>query len=275
MRMQLLGVADGRTQDLTWLDWSLARDISRDGKTILFDETGVGGGEFHSVYIRDADGSPAVRLGEGVNPRLSPDGRWALTVIEGTPPRVLLLPTGAGETRIVPTGKLNCHNLAWFPDGRRVCAVANEGAGGLRLYEVDVESGEQRAFSEEGTNPMDILVSPGGKLVGARGPDLTFFLYPVDGSPPKPVPLVGAEERAFGWSADGNALFVFQRGALPANVYRIDITTGERTLYRELSPSDRTGVDGLTRAVMTPDESTLVFSYPQSLCDLYVIEGLR
>jgi len=275
MRMQLLGVTDGRVQDLTWLDWSLVRDISPDGRTVLFDETGVGGGELHSVYVRDADGSPAIKLGEGVNPRLSPDGRWALTTLEGTPPRVLLLPTGAGETRIVPTGKLNCHNHAWFPDGGRICVVANEGSGGLRLYEVNVVSGEQRALSDEGASPMDLLVSPDGRFVGARGPDLTFFLYPVDGGPPKPVPLVGSEERAFGWSADGSALFVFQRGALPANIFRIDIATGERKPYRELSPADRTGVDGLTRVAMTPDESTLVFSYPQSLCDLYVIEGLR
>ena len=275
MRMQLLGVADGRVQDLTWLDWSLARDISPDGRTVLFDETGVGGGELHSVYIRDADGSPAIKLGEGVNPRLSPDGRWALTALEGTPPRILLLPTGAGETRIVPTGKLNCHNAAWFPDGRHICAVANEGNGGLRLYEVDVESGEQRALSGEGTSPMDVLVSPDGKFVGARGPDLTFSLYPVDGGQPEPLSVVEPEERVFGWSADGKALFAFQRGTLPANSYRIDIATGERTHYRELAPSDSTGVDGLTRVVMTPDESTLVFSYPQSLCDLYVIEGLR
>ncbi len=274
MRMQLLTMADGHVQDLTWLDWSLARDISSDGKTVLFDETGVGGGEFHSVYIRDADGSPAVKLGEGVNPRLSPDGRWALTAVEGTPPRILLLPTGAGETRIVPTGKLNCHNAAWFPDGKRICVVANEGDGGLRLHEVDLESGEQRVFSEEGVSPMDLLVSHDGKFVGARGPDLTFFLYPVDGSAPKPVPLVGSEERVFGWSADGRALFLFQRGALPAKSFRIDLATGERRPYRELSPADRTGVDGLTKVAMTPDESTLVFSYPQSLCDLYVIEGL-
>jgi hypothetical protein len=186
-----------------------------------------------------------------------------------------LLPTGAGETRIVPTGKLNCHNAAWFPDGRHICAVANEGGGGLRLYEVDVETGEQRAFSEEGTSPFDPLVSPDGKFVAARGPDLTLFLYPVDGGPPRPLPTVGSEERALGWTSDGSGLFVFQRGALPANMYRIDIATGERTLYREISPSDPTGVDGVTRVVMSPDESTLVFSYPQSLCDLFVIDGLK
>ena len=102
MRMQLHG-ANGHVQDLTWLDWSLARDISRDGRTVLFDETGIGGGELHSVYLRDADGSPATKLGEGVNPRLSPDGRWALTGLEGTPLRLLLLPElGAGLLRRLP-----------------------------------------------------------------------------------------------------------------------------------------------------------------------------
>lgn len=78
-----------------------------------------------------------------------------------------------------------------------------------------------------------------------------------------------------GWNADGSAIFVFERGALPAKMVRIDVATGERKVVRELSPSDPTGVDALTAVRMTPDESTLVYSYPQTLCDLYVIEGLR
>ena len=41
---------------------------------------------------------------------------------------------------LVPTGKLHCHQFMWFPDGRRVCIGANEGAGGLRLYELDIET---------------------------------------------------------------------------------------------------------------------------------------
>lgn len=275
MRMQIRSAGDERARDLSWLDWTLVRDISRDGKTILFDETGIAGGEFHAVYMRDADGSPAVKLGEGVNPRLSPDGRWALTLQEGAPPRVLLLPAGAGETQIVGTGRLHCHSTAWFPDGKRICVVANEGTGGLRLYELNIETGEQRAFSEEGVSPLDLLVAPDGGSIGARGPDLTFKLYPVAGGEPKPMADLGAQERPMGWNADGSALFVVQRGVLPAKVHRIDIATGERKLSREISPSDPTGVDGLTQVRMTPDESTFVYSYPQSLYDLYVIEGLQ
>ncbi|HEY7727880.1 MAG TPA: protein kinase [Candidatus Eisenbacteria bacterium] len=275
LRMQLRIAGEERVRDLSWLDWSLIRDISPDGKTLLFDETGVAGGEFHAVYLRDADGSPAVKLGEGVNPRLSPDGRWALTLQEGVPQRVVLLPTGAGEIEIVPMGRLHCHNAAWFPDGKRICAVANEGTGRLRLYEVNVETGEQRAFSEEGVTSFDLLVAPDGRLVGARAPDLGYKLYPVDGGEPKLLSTVVSEERPLGWNADGSALYVFQRGALPSKIHRIEVATGERRLYRELSPSDPTGVEGLTAVRMTPDESTFVYSYPQSLYDLYAIEGLR
>jgi Tol biopolymer transport system component len=275
MRMQIRGAGEERARDLSWLDWTLVRDVSPDGKTILFDETGIAGGEFHAVYMRDADGSPAVKLGEGVAPRLSPDGRWALTLQEGAPARVLLLPTGAGETQIVPTGRLNCHNVAWFPDGKHICVVANEGTGGLRLYELNIENGEARAISEEGVSPLDVLVAPDGGSIGARSPDLSVKLYPVTGGDPRPMTECGPQDRLVGWNADGSALFVIQRGVLPAKLFRIDPASGERKLFREIAPSDPTGVDGLTQVRMTPDESTFVYSYPQSLYDLYVIEGLR
>jgi hypothetical protein len=57
--------AEEGERDLSLLDWSLLRDISPDGKLILFDESGEGGGAVHAVYVRRTDGSPAVRLGEG------------------------------------------------------------------------------------------------------------------------------------------------------------------------------------------------------------------
>jgi Tol biopolymer transport system component len=275
LRMQYLATGDARARDLTWLDWTLLRDLSPDGKTVLFDETGVGGGELHAVYIRSTDGSPAVKLGDGVNPRLSPDGQWALTFLEAESPQLVLLPTGAGETRIVPTGKLICHNAGWFPDGKRIYVVANEGTGGLRLHEVDIETGASRAFSPEGVSSIDLMISTDGSFVVARGPDLVFTLYPVDASPPRPLTTVGADERAVGWSRDGRGLVLFQRGVLPTKLVRLDIETGERTQLRELSPSDATGVGGLTVVRMTPDESAFAYSYPQSLSDLFVIDGLQ
>src|SRR5262249_21231259 len=62
--------------NLTWFDYSVSRDLSNDGKTILFEEEGDGGGPNYSIYIRSIDGGPAVRLGEGWAFSLSPDGKW-------------------------------------------------------------------------------------------------------------------------------------------------------------------------------------------------------
>src|SRR5664279_5625921 len=54
-----------KDRDLSLLDWSLVRDLSPDGKLLLFDETGEGGGARHALYMRSTDGSPAVQLGSG------------------------------------------------------------------------------------------------------------------------------------------------------------------------------------------------------------------
>ena len=51
--------------ELGWFGWSELRDISRDGRKIIFDEEGDGGGPNYTVYLRDTDGSPPARIGEG------------------------------------------------------------------------------------------------------------------------------------------------------------------------------------------------------------------
>ena len=96
----IIGARSGEEEerDLSLLDWSLLRDITPDGKLILFDESGEGGGASHAVYVRRTDGSPAVRLGEGVGGSFSPDGRWAVSRKAGSR-QLVLLPVRAGEAR--------------------------------------------------------------------------------------------------------------------------------------------------------------------------------
>src|ERR1039458_6212782 len=54
-----------RERSLSWFDWSLISDMSADGKSIVFSETGEAVGANYSVFLRKTDGSPAIRLGEG------------------------------------------------------------------------------------------------------------------------------------------------------------------------------------------------------------------
>jgi len=273
-RVQYLGSGDALPRDLTWLDWTLVRALSPDGARILIDETGVGGGEFHSTYLRGTDGSPAVRLGDGACFDMSPDGQWALVVIGHGPTRVDLLPCGAGSPRTIPVDTINVHYAAWFPDGEAICVLGQESGGGPRLYRVDSITGKYAAFTDEGISANDLLVSPDGSCVVARGPDKAMTLFPVDGGKPSRIAGVAENDRVIRWSADGQAIFVFTRGELPAKVFRVDLETGERKLWKELAPSDPTGVEGLTMVRMTLDEDAYAYSYAQRLNDLYVVEGL-
>ncbi|HET9250482.1 MAG TPA: protein kinase, partial [Candidatus Eisenbacteria bacterium] len=205
LRTQYQGPDDETPRDLSWLDWSLVRDFFPDGRSILFDETGIGGGEGHSIYMRDVNGSPAIRLGDGYNPHLSPDGQWVLAHVD-TPKAVLhLIPTGAGETRAVPTGALECDNGKFFPDGKRYCVAASEGQSALRLYELDLSTGAYRAFTEEGISPTGILVSEDGKTIGARSPAGKYTFYPLDGGTPHVLETIGRQEHPFAWTQDGKA----------------------------------------------------------------------
>jgi serine/threonine protein kinase len=105
-RMGISGMAPGATheRDLSWFDASRVYDISDDGKTILFAELSPGNGKSRntSIYLRKTDGAPAIRLGDGNRPALSPDGKWVASIFsEGPQTKVMLLPTGAGEARSI------------------------------------------------------------------------------------------------------------------------------------------------------------------------------
>src|SRR5262249_44333692 len=47
-------------RDLSWLNYSYVRDISRDGRLVLFEEQHTG-----RTFVRNVDGSPAVEIGAG------------------------------------------------------------------------------------------------------------------------------------------------------------------------------------------------------------------
>jgi hypothetical protein len=58
--MGALAPGEARERDLSWFDTSFARDLSDDGRTLLFDEQGQSG-RGRGVYLRAMDGSPPVR----------------------------------------------------------------------------------------------------------------------------------------------------------------------------------------------------------------------
>jgi hypothetical protein len=57
---------------------------------------------------------------------------------------------------------------------------------------------------------------------------------------------------------------------IPGKVYRVDLTTGHRELWKEIRPSDPAGVISMYRVLMTPDASAYAYSYTRVQSDLYL-----
>jgi Tol biopolymer transport system component len=269
-----LPAGEEKERDLSWLDWSLLRSLSADGKTIFFAESGEGGGVGYSLYVRGTDGSPAVRLGEGGPAALSPDAKWALGILRPTTDAALIAyPTGTGEARRLPMDNLKVQEADWTPDGKRIVAEATEPGHGTRLYIRDFAGGKARPITPEGYRLFVNGISPDGKAVAVRGPDDRLYLYPLEGGEPTPLPGLTTLDRPIGWTNDGR-LYVFRREA-PARVYRYDLKTGQKELWKELMPRDGAGVSEIARAVPTPDGKAYAYAYIRTLSDLYLVEGLK
>jgi eukaryotic-like serine/threonine-protein kinase len=277
-RIGALGLFPGeeKEREMTWLDWSSARDLSPDGRTLLFFESGEGGGAGYSVYIRRTDGSPPIRLGEGTGEGLSPDGRWVLSITQSvTERRLVAYPTGAGEPRRLPRDGLAAAVAGWTPDGKQIVFSASEPERGVRIYVRDFAGGKPRPVTPEGYRMFRRGISPDGRLVIATGPDQRIYLYPLAGGEPTPLPGSIPGDIPDRWTSDGRAVYIHRRDQMPVKVYLLDIATGRKELWKELIPADSAGVTQVSSVVPTSDGRSYVYSYIRLLSDMYVVEGLR
>lgn len=111
--------------------------------------------------------------------------------------------------------------------------------------------------------------------MAAIGPDQKGSLYPVNGGEPRPIPGQEESEEPISGGAEDRSLFIYRPGELLAKVYRLDMTTGQRTLWKQLIPSDLAGVNPIGLIVLISDGKTYVYGYHRTLTDLYLVKGLK
>ena len=276
-RVGMVGMAPGTSKevDLSWLDWSAPTDLSSDGKVLLFTESGVGGGENYSSYLRKTDGSPAVRLGSGNSIALSPDQQWVLAGQMRSPLENALVPTGAGESRKLTHGGVALLRAHWLPDGKRYVFIGNEKDRGVRLWAQSIDSDKASPISPEGIRATQWVISPDGKAVAAVQFDGKGYLFSVDGGDPRAIHGFPEGYIPVGWSSDGQSLFIYNPGDLPAKVEILSLATGKKQLWKNLLPADAAGITDIGPILVTPDGKSYVYEYGRTLSDLYVVEGIN
>ena len=271
-RRAVVGVPPGETaeRDLSWLDNSGTADISNDGKWFLF-------GDRFGLYLRDTIGSPPIHLGptNAFGDDISPDGQTVLATIDSGR-QLVRVPRGAGSPQVLPShGIITSYRGArWFPDGQRVLIAGNDSDGDLRSYIQNVNAGPPQPLTPK--NTWGVVVSPDGTLVGGHrhGPanfDLAGRWRPINSG----QRVRRSHDRPVSWSEDGRSLWLFRRSEVPAPVFKLEIATGRRQLWKKLVPPDAAGVYSVIEFQTTPTGNAYVYSYTRLLSQLYMVRELK
>ncbi|MCA1559657.1 MAG: hypothetical protein LC753_02050 [Acidobacteria bacterium] len=273
----IIGVAPGETKekDLSWLDYSLARDLSADGTTLLIEEGAAGGGAAHGIHLRPMDGSAAIKLGDGIPLGLSPDKKWVLSV-PANGEQLVVVPTGVGEPRVLERHSIERYRLsaAWFPDGKRVIFRANASGQADRIFVQDVAAGPPHPITPEGI-AGGLALSPDATQIAVRDTKRQHWLFSVEGGEPRPLSSLGPRDHIIRWGVDGRILYFTTSPVLPERVYQLDVTTGRKQLWKQLAPPDLAGVWAIESILMTPDAKAYAYTYLRRLSELYLVEGLK
>ncbi len=259
---------------LEWFDASQMGDILPDGKAIAFLEWGGPAGPLYLVVYRKLDGSGPVALGPGGNPRFSPDGTTVASPLLTRPPQVVLNSIGAGESRRLAAGEItSLKSVAWFPDGKHLLLTGAAEGQPLRSYEMDIDGGKPQAVG-----PADftgVTVANDGKRIAGRNASAQTVVFDRGTQKLQVIPGIEPQESVARWTEDGRALVVYSSTPWKAQIYRVEVATGKRTLLHTVEPGERAGSTMPMRLAYAEGSKTYAYSTVRILGILYVVEGLE
>ncbi len=149
------------------------------------------------------------------------------------------------------------------------------GANGQRLWVLDESGGSPKPISPEGVDGrLTGAISADGKRVAAVDPQGKLVIYSLEGGEALAVPGVTVGDRPLHWTGDGKNLLV-ARWDSPNVVYKLELSSGKRQLFRTLPVPDGLRGEDLGTPIFSADFKSYMNSYSRIASDLYVVEGLK
>jgi len=269
---------ESEDRDLSWLDYSAVAGISPSGDTVLFYESGEGGGPEYTTFLRHTDGSPPVRVGLGRALDVSPDGRLVLSVDIRDPKALDLTPTGPGETRKIRIPEFVAHDDAGFlADSRRIFVTGRDDSGRRATWLTDVDGKDPRTLPlpEGRFLRQSTFSSDGSRFVAACPEGGASCRYDTAAGRPTPIPGTEKGWMAVGIDTRGRLYYRTRKPVQSDRLLRLDPATGRATPLAELVPRDRAGAFGVLDVTVAANGEAWAYTLLRRLSDLHVVTGIR
>jgi eukaryotic-like serine/threonine-protein kinase len=268
----LLGdLAAASTTDVSWLDWSHAVAISADGDTVLFDETGSGGGSAYSVFVRRRNSTAPERVGSGRAMDLSPDGRSALTGDAADPGKLFLVALGNHSTRAVPSHGFVYRWSRFFPDGQQILSAGHYPGKADSIYRQRLSEPPQLLNSALQLD--DAVIDPTGRFAAGVNEACEMNILDLLNGHTRAIPL-GKMAYPVLFLDSGHIL---TRTAVKKSVAldMLDVATGQLRPFRQIEAADSTGLVRTFPLHMARNLRNYVFSRGYLYSDLFLVSGLN
>jgi hypothetical protein len=262
---------EGSERNVSWLDWSHAAAISADGKTILFDESGAGGGSGYSTFVYSPGAQSPQRIGPGRAMDLSEDGRWALTQNASDASKLNLVSVETRRSQPVAGHGFVYHWSKFLPDAQQILAGGNYPGQPPGIYREQLPDG------------APALVNSGMELDGAAiDPSGKFAIGVSDQCEVAIVDLSSGQARTIRTNRMVYpALFINQKQALTRRMENkttvlefLDLGSGELSAFRQIQPEDTTGIAHTFPIRVARNLQEYVYSRVEDYSDLFIISGL-
>ncbi|MBV9674810.1 MAG: hypothetical protein JO185_00635 [Acidobacteriaceae bacterium] len=263
---------NGSIEDISLFDWSHAVALTPDGRLLLFDESGEGGGQRYSVYLHHTASRRPERLGEGRAMDLSDDGHWALTQAANDPSRVTLVSVDQHKSSAVFTDGLIYQWAKFFPNSGcpEILLGASQPGHVLQLYRQRLPGGHPQPIPSR-AEINDIVINDGGNLIAGLDEELRISVLDLRTGTIRSVnnPQYALPVRFIG----GNQILIscYDNGVITLS--KIDTANGEVLPYRRFEAADSTGTAHISPLRITKDMKRFVYSRSQTLSDLFTVSG--
>jgi eukaryotic-like serine/threonine-protein kinase len=271
MLMSSGNLDEASQQDISWLDWSRPVAISADGTTILFDESGTGGGAGYSVFLYTHHTQSPRQIGSGRAMDLSDDEQWALAQDASDPTKLSLISVARQSAQAIQGHGFVYQWSKFIPRSQEILVGGRFPGHGAGIYRQHLPDG-MPALVTSGVEFDDPVIDSTGRFAAGVSDrcevtvvDLTSGQHRAvkAGRATYPVVLIDQNRALARTLADKTISLDF-----------LDLRSGEASPFKKIEASDMTGVSGLFPVYVAKNLNNYVYSRLETYSDLFLISGL-